>query len=113
MGFKKGVLECKPTLLEPLMDVTVIVPEDTMGNVIGDLNSRRGKVQGMTASGSNQKVTAQVPMAEMLNYAPTLNSLTSGRGMYTMAFSHYEEVPAHLAQKVIEESKKAHEEKGE
>jgi elongation factor G len=113
MGFKKGVLECRPTLLEPLMDVTVVVPEDTMGNVIGDLNSRRGKVQGMTASGSNQKVTAQVPMSEMLNYAPTLNSLTSGRGMYTMSFSHYEEVPAHLAQKVIEESKKAHEEKGE
>jgi len=113
MGFKKGVLECRPTLLEPLMDVTVVVPEDTMGNVIGDLNSRRGKVQGMTASGSSQKVTAQVPMSEMLNYAPTLNSLTSGRGMYTMSFSHYDEVPAHLAQKVIEESKKAHEEKGE
>ena len=113
MGFKKGVLECRPALLEPVMDVTIVVPEDTMGNVIGDLNSRRGKVQGMASSGSNQKVTAQVPMAEMLNYAPTLNSLTSGRGMYTMSFSHYEEVPAHLAQKVIDESKKAKEEKAE
>ncbi len=113
MGFKKGVLECRPALLEPVMDVTIVVPEDTMGNVIGDLNSRRGKVQGMASSGSNQKVTAQVPMAEMLNYAPTLNSLTSGRGMYTMSFSHYEELPAHLAQKVIEEGKKAHTEKGE
>ncbi len=113
MGFKKGVLECRPALLEPIMDVTIVVPEDTMGNVIGDLNSRRGKVQGMASSGSNQKVTGQVPMAEMLNYAPTLNSLTSGRGMYTMSFSHYEEVPAHLAQKVIDESKKAQAEKEE
>ncbi|MGA2193239.1 MAG: elongation factor G [Nitrospirota bacterium] len=113
MGFKKGVLECKPALLEPIMNVTVVVPEDTMGNVIGDLNSRRGKVQGMNSKGSNQQVTAQVPMAEMLNYSPSLNSLTAGRGMYTMEFSHYEEVPAHLAQKVIDESKKAKEEKHE
>ncbi|MBI5191485.1 MAG: elongation factor G [Nitrospirae bacterium] len=105
VGFKKGVLECKPTLLEPIMNVTVVMPEDTMGNVIGDLNSRRGKVQGMTASGMNQKVTASVPLAEMLSYAPTLNSLTSGRGLYTMEFDHYEEVPAHLAQKIIEEGK--------
>ncbi len=113
MGFKKGVLECRPALLEPIMDVTVVVPEDTMGNVIGDLNSRRGKVQGMASSGSNQKVTAQVPMADMLNYAPALNSITSGRGMYAMSFSHYEEVPSHLAQKVIDESKKAGEARGE
>ena len=84
-----------------------------MGNVIGDLNSRRGRVQGMTAAGHSQKVTAQAPMAEMLNYAPTLNSLTSGRGMYTMEFSHYEEVPAHIMQKVIEESKSRLKEKEE
>lgn len=113
MGFKKGVLECKPTLIEPIMDVTVVIPEETMGNVIGDLNSRRGRVQGMTAAGHSQKVTAQAPMAEMLNYAPTLNSLTSGRGMYTMEFSHYEEVPAHIMQKVIEESKSRLKEKEE
>ncbi len=105
MGFKKGVMDCKPVLLEPIMNVTVAVPEDTMGNVIGDLNSRRGKVQGMASQGSNQKVTALVPLAEMLSYAPTLNSLTSGRGMYTMSFSHYEDVPAHLAQKIIDEGK--------
>jgi len=110
LAFKKGVLECKPVLLEPIMNVAVLVPEEAMGNVIGDLNSRRGKVQGMAAEGMNQKVTAQVPMAEMMSYAPTLNSLTSGRGMYTMEFSHYEEVPAHLAEKVIEEAKAAKEE---
>ncbi len=110
MGFKKGVLECKPALLEPVMKVTVIVPEDTMGNVIGDLNSRRGKVQGMATQGNSQKVTALVPLADMLSYAPTLNSLTSGRGLYTMEFSHYEEVPAHIAQKIIDESKAAREE---
>jgi len=110
LAFKKGVMECKPVLLEPVMNVSVLVPEDTMGNVIGDLNSRRGKVQGMDPEGINQKVTAQVPMAEMMNYAPTLNSLTSGRGMYTMEFSHYEELPAHLAEKVIEEAKAAKEE---
>jgi len=113
MGFKKGVLECKPVLLEPIMNVTVVIPEDTMGNVIGDLNSRRGKVQGMTTQGMNQRVTAQVPMAEMLSYAPTLNSLTSGRGMYSMEFAHYEELPAHLAQKVIEEGKAKRAEKTE
>jgi elongation factor G len=109
MAFKKGVLECKPVLLEPVMNVSVLVPEDTMGNVIGDLNSRRGKVQGMDAEGINQKVTAQVPMAEMMSYAPTLNSLTSGRGMYTMEFSHYEELPAHLTEKVAGEAKAARE----
>ncbi len=110
LAFKKGIMECSPTLLEPIMNVTVIVPDETMGNVIGDLNSRRGKVQGMDAQGASQKVNAQVPMAEMMNYAPTLNSLTSGRGMYTMEFSHYEEVPAHLIQKIVEESKAAKEE---
>jgi len=113
MGFKKGVMDCKPVLLEPIMDVNVVVPEDTMGNVIGDLNSRRGKVQGMTTQGNNQKVTAQAPLAEMLSYAPTLNSLTSGRGMYSMAFSHYEEVPAHLSQKIIDEGKAKKAEKQE
>lgn len=113
MGFKKGVLECKPALLEPVMNVSVVVPEDTMGNVIGDLNSRRGKVSGMTTQGMNQRVNAQVPMSEMLNYAPTLNSFTSGRGMYTMEFSHYEEVPSHLTQKIIEASKAGKEEKHE
>ena len=113
MGFKKGVLECSPALLEPIMNVTVVIPEEAMGNVIGDLNSRRGKVQGMTTQGTSQKVAAQVPMAEMLTYATTLNSLTSGRGMYSMEFAHYEEVPAHLAQKVIEESKARKAEKAE
>jgi elongation factor G len=113
LAFKKGVMECNPILLEPIMNVTVVVPDDTMGNVIGDLNSRRGRVQGMDAQGTNQKVAAQVPMAEMMSYAPTLNSLTSGRGMYSMEFSHYEEVPAHLTQKIVEDSKARREEKSE
>jgi len=95
------------------MNVTVVVPEEAMGNVIGDLNSRRGKVQGMASQGTNQRVNAVVPMSEMLSYAPTLNSLTSGRGMYTMSFSHYEEVPAHIAPKVIDESKARRAEKQE
>jgi len=78
--------------------------------VMGDMNSRRGKVQGMTPSGANQLIRAQVPMAEMLSYMSTLNSITGGRGSYTMAMSHYEEVPAHMMQKVIDEHKKAVEE---
>ncbi len=104
MAIKKAVAEAKPTLLEPIMKVEVTTPDDTLGAVIGDLNSKRGKVQGVEPqAGGNQKITAQVPMAEMLTYANQLHSLTSGRGLYSMEFSHYEEVPAHLSQKIIAE----------
>jgi elongation factor G len=112
MAIKKAVAEAKPTLLEPIMKVEVSTPDETLGAVVGDLNSKRGKVQGMEQqAGGTQKISAQVPMAEMLTYANQLHSLTSGRGMYTMEFSHYEEVPAHQAQKIIAERQKKEEEK--
>jgi elongation factor G len=103
MGFKKAVEAAKPVLLEPIMSVEVVTPDDTLGAVIGDLNSRRGKVQGVVPQANGQTIKALVPMSEMLTYAPTLNSLTSGRGMYTMEFYGYEDVPSHLAQKIVQE----------
>jgi elongation factor G len=113
LAFRKAMAIARPTLLEPVMDVEVIAPEECMGDIMGDMNSRRGKVQGMTPIGTNQLIRVQVPMAEMLSYMPTLNSITGGRGSYTMAMSHYEEVPAHLMQKVIDEHKKGGEEEEE
>lgn len=104
-AFKKGMQEAKPILLEPVMNVEISAPADYMGAIMGDLNSRRGRVQGMDASGNNQVIRAQVPMSEMLNYAPTLTSMTGGRGSYEMNYSHYDEVPTHLAQKIIEDNK--------
>jgi elongation factor G len=103
LGFKKAVEAAKPVLLEPIMSVEVVSPDDTLGAVIGDLNSRRGKVQGVVPQANGQSIKALVPMSEMLSYAPALNSLTSGRGMYTMEFSGYEDVPSHLAQKIMQE----------
>jgi len=102
MGFKKGFLEANPVLLEPMVNLEVTVPDDFMGPVIGDLNSRRGKVLGMDPQGEVQIVKAQVPMAEILTYAPDLRSMTEGRAHFILTFSHYEEIPAHLADKVIE-----------
>jgi len=109
-GFKKGVLQANPVLLEPLMNLEVIVPEDCMGDVMGDLNSRRGRISGMDARGGSQVIKAQVPMAEVLKYASDLTSLTSGRGLFSMEFSHYEEVPANIGEKIIEASGKRAEE---
>ncbi|MCL5421534.1 MAG: elongation factor G [Nitrospirae bacterium] len=104
MALKKAFLGARPVLLEPIMKVEVTTPDDTLGAVIGDLNSRRGKVQGVEPqAGGNQKIGAVVPMSEMLTYANQLQSITSGRGLYSMEFSHYEEVPGHLAQKIIAE----------
>ncbi len=105
MCFKKGMEQAKPTLLEPIMSLTVTVPEEYMGDVIGDLNSRRGKVLGMETKGKNQIIKAQVPMAEILSYAPDLTSMTGGRGSFTAEFDHYEEVPAQLQEKIIAASK--------
>jgi elongation factor G len=101
MCFKKGMADAQPVLLEPIMEVEVIVPDEFMGSVVGDLNSRRGKVLGMDSKGKNQIVKALVPMVEVLKYAPDLRSMTGGRGMFTMRHSHYEEVPAHLQESVI------------
>jgi elongation factor G len=109
MGFKKGVLQASPTLLEPIMKITVTVPEENMGDIIGDLNGRRGRVLGVEAEGRTQVIMAQVPMAEVLMYAPDLISKTGGRGVYDMEFSHYEEVPPHLAEKIIAEANAARE----
>ncbi|MBN2332895.1 MAG: elongation factor G [Deltaproteobacteria bacterium] len=104
MGFKKGVKDAKPVLLEPIMEMEITAPNDYMGDIIGDLNSRRGKVNGVEPMANSQLIKASVPMAEVLKYAPDLRSLTGGRGMFTMEFSHYEEVPAHLAEKIIQEA---------
>ncbi|MEW6409144.1 MAG: elongation factor G [Nitrospirota bacterium] len=113
MALRKAALEAKPVILEPIMNVEVLTPEDSLGAVIGDLNSKRGKVLGVQPQANTQKVIVQVPMAEMLSYAPTLNSLTSGRGLYSMEFSHYEEVPGHLSTKIIAEKEKYRKEKEE
>ena len=114
MGLKKAIQDAKAILLEPVMKVEAITPDDTLGAVIGDLNSKRGRVQGVEPqAGGNQKITALVPMAEMLTYANQLHSLTSGRGLYSMEFSYYDEVPSHLAQKIIAEREAQKKEKAE
>ena len=105
LAFKKAMESCKPTLLEPVMDVEVTVPEENTGDVMGDLNSRRGRTQGMDTKANMTSVKAQVPMSEMLSYEPVLTSMTGGRGSFHMEYSHYEEVPAHMAQKVIADAK--------
>jgi elongation factor G len=106
LGFKKGVLECQPTLLEPIVNILIEIPDEYMGDVIGDLNSRRGKVLGMDSLGHHQIIKGQVPLAEILKYAPDLRSMTSGRGTFTYEHSHYEEVPSYIAEKIIAESRK-------
>ncbi|MFQ5877072.1 MAG: elongation factor G [Acidobacteriota bacterium] len=112
LAFKKAMERAGPTLLEPIMNVEIVTPEQFMGDIMGDLNSRRGRVQGMTSSGSNQVIRAQVPFAEMLAYASTLKSITGGRGSYRMTMSHYDEVPAHLRDKIISAQRAAKEAKG-
>jgi elongation factor G len=106
MAFKKGFMEARPVLLEPIMNVEVTVPEQYMGDIMGDLNKKRGRVLGMEAQGSFQVVKAMVPLAEMFRYATDLRSMTQGRASFTMSHAHYEEVPAHLAEAIIAESKK-------
>jgi len=107
MAFKKAMEECKPVLLEPVMAMEISVPDDCMGDVIGDMNSRRGKVLGVEPKAGSQMIRVQVPMAEVLRYAPELRSMTSDRGMFTMEFSHYEEVPPHMTAKILADLKKA------
>jgi elongation factor G len=104
------MLAANPVLLEPIMNVEVIVPEDCMGDVMGDLNSRRGRIVGMDARSGSQVIKAQVPMAEVLKYASDLTSLTSGRGIFSMEFSHYEEVPANISEKLVEAAARPEEE---
>jgi elongation factor G len=110
IAMREAMASAGPVLLEPIMLVTLSIPEDSVGDVIGDLNSRRGRPQGMEGVGGGlTEVKAEVPMAEMLTYAPDLRSLTGGQGDYTMAFERYEEVPAHLQQKVVDQAKQEEE----
>ncbi len=110
MAFKEAQAQADPYLLEPIYEVEVIVPEECMGDVIGDLNARRGKILGMEMEGKMQKIRALVPLAELYKYSSTLRSITKGRGMFTMKFSHYDEVPKEIAQRVIQEAKQQQEE---
>ncbi|MFN8131369.1 MAG: elongation factor G [Solirubrobacteraceae bacterium] len=105
LALKAALEQASPVLLEPIMEVTVSVPEDSVGDVIGDLNSRRGRPLGMEPVGATTEVKAEVPMAEMLSYAPDLRSITAGQGEFTMEFARYEEVPGHLAGKVVAEAR--------
>jgi elongation factor G len=105
MAFKKVAMDAKPVLLEPVMNLDVFVPDDMTGNVIGDLNARRGRIMNVEPETNGQHIRAQVPMSEVLKYAPDLRSMTGGHGMFSMDFSHYEELPSHLAEKVIAENK--------
>ena len=113
LAFRKAVSQAKPILLEPIMTVEVIAPSECMGDIVGDLNSKRGRVLGIEAKGRNQAVKANVPLAEMLEYDSRLRSITGDRGDYTMEFSHYEEVPAHIQEKIVAESKPAADEEEE
>lgn len=106
MCFKKAVQEATPILLEPIVSIEIRVPEDVMGDVIGDINGRRGKVLGMDTEGKHQIIKAEVPLAEVLRYSFDLTSITGGRGSFQMEHSHYEEVPAQLAEKIIAASKR-------
>ncbi|NQV03948.1 MAG: elongation factor G, partial [Candidatus Omnitrophica bacterium] len=113
-AFKKAALEAGPVLLEPIMDVDVAVPDEFMGDITGNLSSRRGKIAGMDVQGKSQIVKAKVPLAEMFKYASELKSMTGGRGSYAMRFSHYEEVPHKIAQGIVakyQEQKQAEQEK--
>ena len=107
IGFKLGAAKAGPVLLEPIMDVEVVTPEAFMGDVIGDLNSRRGKIQGMNPRGNAQVITAQVPLADMFGYATDLRSKTQGRATYSMQFGHYAQVPNSIAETIVTKSKGA------
>ncbi|MDO4552783.1 MAG: EF-Tu/IF-2/RF-3 family GTPase, partial [Bacillota bacterium] len=107
LAFKKGIVEAKPVLLEPVMHVEIIVPNDYTGDVMGDMNKRRGKILGMEPQADGtQKLIAEAPQAEMVKYAIVLRSMTQARGSFVMSFERYEEVPAHLAEKIIAAAQK-------
>lgn len=104
MGFKAGMEKAKPVLLEPVMKVEVTAPEDYVGDVMGDINSRRGRIEGMDPENGLTTIRAKVPLAEMFGYATQLRSRTQGRGVFSMEFSHYEPVPKSIAEEVINRS---------
>ncbi len=102
-ALKKGLSQGQPVLLEPIMNITVSVPKDYTGDIIGDLNTKRAQVQGMNPEDGTNVIEAQVPLAEILRYAIDLKSITQGRGSFTVEFSHYQETPPHVTQKIIAE----------
>ena len=106
MAFKDAMAKADPAIMEPIMKVSVIVPDDYMGDVIGDLNARRGQIQGMEALNGSQRINAFVPLAQMFGYATDLRSKTQGRGQYSMEPSHYAEVPKSIAESIIAGRKK-------
>ena len=112
MCFHDAFLKARPVLLEPIVIVEISIPSERMGDITGDLNSRRGRIIGMDSEGDMQIIRAQVPMAQVMNYATELRSMTGGTGGYTMEFSHYDVVPAHAAEAVIAQHKREKEEAG-
>jgi len=104
-AFRAAIEKVRPVLLEPVMDVEVSAPQEYSGDIMGDLNSRRGRVQGMETIGNQQVIKAQAPMSEMLNYQSTLNSITAARGSFHMQFSHYDPLPPQFAQKVVDQAR--------
>ncbi|HRD39739.1 MAG TPA: elongation factor G, partial [Bacteroidia bacterium] len=104
-AFREALGKCKPVLLEPIMKIEVITPEQNMGDVVGDLNRRRGQIEGMDSKGTSQVVKAKVPLSEMFGYVTQLRTLTSGRASSTMEFSHYAETPNNIAADVIAKAK--------
>jgi elongation factor G len=105
MGFKEGARKADPVLLEPIMAVEVVTPEEYMGDVMGDLNSRRGRIQGMNPRKDAQVIKAEVPLSEMFGYSTTLRSMTQGRAIYSMELSHYDETPRSVSEQIIEKVK--------
>lgn len=105
MALKNAASKCKPVILEPVMKVEVVIPEDYLGDIMGDITSRRGRVEGMEARGNTQMVKAMVPLSEMFGYATSLRSNTQGRGTFSMHFDHYEEVPKSISEEIIKKIK--------
>ena len=110
MGFQKAFLNASPILLEPIYDVTIRVPDEYMGDIMGDISGRRGKIMGVDSEGKFQVIRAKIPLAELFKYSTTLRSMSSGRGIHNRVFSHYDEVPAEISNKIIEKAKKEKEE---
>ena len=104
MAFRQGAKKAKPVILEPLMDVEVTTPEEYLGDVMGDLNSRRGKIEGFNSRRDAQVIKATVPLAEMFGYATIIRSMTQGRAIYSMQFAHYSQVPKSVAEEIIEKT---------
>ena len=105
MAFQEGAKKASPVILEPIMGVEVVSPEDYLGDVMGDLNSRRGKIEGITPRKDAQVIKAMVPLSEMFGYATQLRSMTQGRALYTMQFDHYDETPRSVSEQIIEKVK--------